>query len=52
MKKKVDVSVDSHRFIGTIHRRSKKIVGKIKSTSIKGMSITMGDFNAKAMEID
>ena len=46
------MNIDSHRFIGTIHRRSNKIVSKIKTTSLKGMSITMGDFNAKAMEID
>ena len=53
IKKKSGESSETHRFLGSIHRRNKKFVSKIKSnTALKNISITSGDFNGKALEIE
>ena len=52
IKKKLEENNETHRFIGSMHRRSKKIVSKIKPNALKNTSITSGDFNGKALETE
>ena len=52
IKKKIDENNETQRFLGSIHRRNKKFVAKIKSNALKNTSITSGDFNGKALEIE